>query len=255
MRIPNRWLRLAVTVFALVSWPGAARATLELPGGDSLLNGAFDDVRYGDTGASYVTPLLYLGDFGATDAPSAHADVTDLTYQYSTVGLGTSALFLVYEIENLGIDSFIDLRFMLNVQADGSNSFLDFVTVTFGGGLVGDPDAFQVGDFSVDPLGSVLAANDGADGSNACGAPACDADLALQWNLATLDPGGIWRIEVLLADDGSAHSSRFLQATSADSANTALTLSGLARVVPEPATLLLFGLGLAALGARRARAS
>lgn len=254
MRIPNRSLPLALTLLALAQLPGVANATLELPGGDTLLTGALDDLRYGSTGASYVTPLLYLGDLGETDAPSEQAAVTDLAYQYATVDLGTSALFLVYQIQNQGTEAFSDLRFMLNVQADGSNSFLDFVTVAFGAAAPGEPDAFQAGDFSIDSLGTLLAANDGADGSNACGAPACDADLALQWNLATLDPGGIWQIEVALSDDGSTHSSRYLQATSADTANTALTLSGMARIVPEPTTLLLLGSGLAALRCTAQRA-
>jgi len=252
MRIRNALQLSILLAFALS--PSVARATLELPGGDALLNGAFDDLRYGATGASYVTPLLYLGDLGDTDGPSEHALVTDLSYQYSVLDLGTPTLTLVYQIENEGTETFSDLRFMLNVQADGSNSFLDFVTVAFGAAAPGEPDAFQVGDFAVDSLGALLAANDGADGSNACGALACDADLALQWNLPTLAPGLIWQIEVTLSDDGTARSTRFLQAISADTDDTTLTFSGLASVVPEPTTLLLLGLGLVVLGGRATRA-
>lgn len=245
-------LQLSILLAFALS-PAVARATLSMPGGDALLNGAFDDVRYGATGASYVTPLLYLGDLGDTDGPSEHAAVTDLAFQYALAGLGTSAISILYQIENQGTEAFGDLRFMLNVQADGSNSFLDFVTVAFGAAAPGEPDAFQVGDFAVDSLGSLLAANDGADGSNACGALACDADLALQWNLPSLAPGTIWQIEVMLSDDGTANSTRFLQAISADSDDTTLTFSGLASVVPEPTTLLLLGLGFGALGSRAPR--
>lgn len=252
MRFRNALQLSILLAFALS--PAVARATLELPGGDTLLNGAFDDLRYGATGTSFVTPLLYLGDLGDTDGPSEHAAVTDLAFQYAVLDLGTPTLSLVYEIANQGTEAFSDLRFMLNVQADGSNSFLDLVTVAFGAGAPGEPDAFQVGDFAVDSLGSVLAANDGADGSNACGVLACDADLALQWNLPSLAPGAIWQIEVALSEDGTARSTRFLQATSADTDVTTLTVSGLATVVPEPTTLLLLGLGLGVLARRATRA-
>jgi hypothetical protein len=250
MRASNRLLLLA-TALCCALLPVAARATLQLPGGDALLNGAFDDLRYGATGTSYVTPLLYVGDLGATDSPSQQAAVTDLDYQYLLAGLGTPAASILYSITNTGIDPFTDLRFVLNVQADGSASFADLVTVAFGAGSPGEPDSYQVGDFAVDPLAGLIAANDGTDGSDACGAPACDADLALQWDLPTLAPGLTWTIRVSLSDDGSVLSTRNLQATSADTDATVLMFSGFAQVVPEPGTALLIGLGLCALRAGR----
>jgi hypothetical protein len=251
MRIANRSLQFMLAA-ALIAAPPVARATMTLPGGDTLLTGGFDDLRYGATGASYVTPLLYLGDLSATDAPGVQAAFTDLTYSYALSGLGTPAASILYTISNDGIDPFADLRFMVNVQADGSNSFLDTVNVVFGAAAPGDPDQFQVGDFSVDPVGVLLADHDGADGSNACGVAVCDADLALQWNLAALDPGAVWLVQVSLSDDGSRVSDRYLQAISADS-DSALTFSGVASVVPEPTTGLLFIGGLAGLAAIRSR--
>ncbi len=251
MRIPDRSMHLALAV-ALLAVPALARATMTLPGGDTLLTGAFDDLRYGPTGAAYVTPLLYLGDLAATDAPGSQAAVTDLTYGYVLSDLGTPAASILYTIQNVGSDPFTDLRFMLNVQADGSSSFLDTVNVVFGAPGLGEPDQFQVGDFSVDPVGSLLADHDGADGSNACGAAICDADLALQWNLAALDPGRIWLVRIALSDDGTRFSERYLQAISADS-DAVLTFSGFATVVPEPATALLLTAGLSGLAACRRR--
>jgi hypothetical protein len=251
MRIPNRSMQLALLAAVVVVAP-VANATMTLPGGDTLLSGAFDDLRYGPTGASFVTPLLFLGDLAATDAPGAQATVTDLTYSYVLSGLGTPAASILYTISNDGIDPFTDLRFMVNVQADGSNSFLDTVNVVFGPAAAGDPDQFQVGDFSIEPVGALLADHDGADGSNACGAAACDADLALQWNLASLDPGAVWLVQISLSDDGSRISDRYLQAISADS-DSALTFSGVASVVPEPTTGLLFLGGLVGLVALRSR--
>jgi hypothetical protein len=246
-----RTVTFLLALLALAAVASPARATLLLPGGDTLLNGGFDDVGYGATGNAFVTPLLFVGELGATSPPDDVDAVTDLVHDYVVDGLGSSLMTITYSIRNDGPDPFTDLRFLVNVQPDGSPSFSDTVDVTFGAPAQGEPDAFQVGDFGVDPLSALLGTQNQADGSNACGALPCDADLALEWDLAQLDPGWIWQIQVALSDDDEAISARFLRATSADTADTSLTFSGLARAIPEPSTALLVALGLLVLRTRR----
>ena len=237
---------LAALVFAPVH---AAHATLTLPGGDTLLNGAFDDLGYGATGNAYVTPYLYVGDLASTDSPSAQAAVTLLTYGYAIAGLGTANAKITYSFTNDDVSPFSDLRFIANIQPDGSGSFNDMVSEVWGAPVAGDPDERQLADF-FDDLNVQIATNDGLDGSDTCGG-SCDADVALQWNLASLGAGATWQIVLSLADDGSAISGRRLVVTSVDTTGTQLTLSGTAMLVPEPSLVVLSGLAGLALARRR----
>ena len=253
---PLRVLGTALVVLGLATLtPASATALLSLPGGDTLLNGSFDEIGYGATGTAYVTPLLYVGELSSTEPPESIDTVTDLSHEYLVDGLGTSLMLIRYSIRNDGVLPFTDLRFLVDVQADGSSAFTDLVDVVFGAAVVGDPDGFQVGDFGVLPLTTALVSNDGTDGSNACGAAVCDADLALEWDLPVLNPGFTWEITVGLSDDGTAISTRYLRATSAETADTSLVFSGAARIVPEPTTVLLVALGLVALGGAGRRAT
>lgn len=255
LRTLTRGLGFALALVPMHAGPAAAVVTL--PGGDTLLDGSFDQVHYGATGLAYVSPLLYVGDLASTTDPHSHALVTNLAYGYATNGLGTPRLAITYSITNEDPAAFTDLRFILDVQADGSESFVDSVEVVWGAAGAGDPDHFQVVDFSVPggDLKQAAIATDALDDTNACAAP-CDVDFGLQWSLASLAAGESWIITVGLADDGSALSGRMLRARSADTLDTELTLSGVAQVVPEPgsAALLLVGLGiLRAAAATRAR--
>jgi hypothetical protein len=228
-----------------------------LPGGDVLFDGSFDGVHYGATGVGYVSPLLFVGDLGATRDPQSHALLTNLTYSYADSGLGTPMMAITYTILNEDASAFSDLRFMLDVQADGSDSFADTVNVLWGAAAAGDPDAFQVSDFSAPGgiLKEAAIANGALDGTDACGALPCDVDFGLQWSLASLGSGQSWVITVGLSDDGSALSGRLLRARSADTADTELTLSGVAQVIPEPGSgaLVLTGLGILCAASSRHR--
>lgn len=249
--------RLAAMLLALVLLAAdPSRAVVTLPGGDTLLDGGFDEVSYGASGLAWVSPLLFVGDLGTTKDPQSHALLTNLTYGYAVAGLGTPMMSITYTVLNEDPVAFSDLRFMLTVQADGSNSFLDAAQVLWGVAAAGDPDAFQVSDFSA-PGGDLKSAailNGMLDGSDACGAPPCDVDFGLQWSLASLGSRQRWTITVGLSDDGSALSDRLLRAQSVDTEDTELTLSGVAMVIPEPRSgvLVLAGLGIL-LAARRAR--
>jgi hypothetical protein len=226
-----------------------ARAAVTLPGGDTLLNGGFDEINYGDTGLAYVTPFLYTGDLAVTESPSDTANTTDLTYGYSFSGLGSPLTTIRYTIGNTGPATFSDLRFIVDVQPDGSGSFNDqrvIVPNPWAAAAAGDPDQYQVADFISDDLSGDIVLNNGLDGSDTCGGN-CDVEFALQWNLAQILPGEIWNIVVGLSDDGQSLSSRYLQAVSVDTLNTELTFSGQASVVPLPASFVFMASALAGL--------
>lgn len=240
---------VAATVASLLAGPATAAVSL----GTDWGNGDFDDVQYGDTGLAYVTSFLYVGDLSSTESPTDITSTTSgLDYDYAVNGLGSGMMEVTYRFTNEDVLPWSDMRFMVNVQADGSVTFNDSATVQWGAkGDSGDPDHYQVEEWGMGPLGastlqSAIVSNNGLADTNTCGTP-CDVDMALEWDLASLEPGQIWTITVGLADDGSRLSERFLAATSVDTANTELTFSGNATVVPAPGALLLMASALAGI--------
>lgn len=241
-----------VLLFVLYLNFGLAHATLFLSGGDALLNGAFDEMNYGETGLMYITPLLYTNELAVTESPLTTATTTDLSYSYNISGLGSSLAIITYSLGNQGVSSFSDLRFIVNAQTDGSNSFNDLgesIPLPWAGAMDGDPAQFQIVDFNDDNLPFLILTNNGLDGSDTCGG-VCDVDFALQWNIEEINPGELWTISIGLSDDGQFLSSRYLQSTSVDSNNTRLTFSGKVSVVPVPlpAASIFYLFGLVVLG-------
>ena len=236
---------------AALAWAslGPATAAITLPGGDIYLNGQFDEIGYGATGLAYVTPFLYTGNTTVTEPPTDTATTTSLTYDYSVDGLGTSLTTITYTVGNAGPATFMDLRFIVNVQPDGSNSFNDLralVPDPWNGAAPGDPAQYQMADFLFDNLAGDIVVNNGLNGSDTCGG-ICDLDFALEWDLSELTPGQLWSIAIGLSDDGQVLSGRYLQASSVDTTDTVLSFSGHQSVVPIPAPLLLLGSALAGL--------
>jgi hypothetical protein len=250
--------RFKTSVLLVLTMLPASGAMGAVALGIDYTDGSFGDVNYGDpvaTGLAYVNPVLYAD--GLIDTPKNIGTTTLLSYAYSVSGLGSSRMEVTYSVTNDDISDFNDLRFMVEVDPNGNlaadpTGFTDTVSVVWGAQAAGDPDNYQLADYSDDLL-SAIYANNGLNGGNTCPGNTCDVDFALQWNLASLAPGEIWNITIGLSDDGSALSSRYLRADSVDAPTTSLTFSGTATVIPLPATIYLLGsglLGLVGIGGR-----
>jgi hypothetical protein len=241
MKKQNDILIKAILMGSLLSvFSQTANAIITMPKGDVLLNGAFIDLEYGAGGLAYVTPQLYVGDLLVTESPDVTASTTDLSFKYSVAGLGTSLSTISYFIKNEGSSDFTDLRFFVDVQADGNSGFTDFASVIGSNLNSKDPTNYQISDFSVYPLSDQIAANDILNNTNACGAFVCDADLGLQWDLATLAGQNTWLIQVALSDNGNAISNLYLDAISSTDSSTQLSFSGTGQtVVPLPSSVIL----------------
>lgn len=253
---PSRRLAAALLGLALNGTAGAA-----ITGTDTLLDGSFNQLGFGSNGLMNITPLLYVGDFGATDVAAAQVLGTELSYGYTVSGLGSPVLSLLYTISNDPGSSgpFSDLRFMLNVRAKGQPG-TDDVAKALGFDvppMPDQPEQFQVFDSAAggpSPIERIRSAN-GLNGTFAgnCAGTGCSTDMALQWNRASLAPGESWQIAVQLVDDPSlVAGGRYLQTFSAGAGADALILGNVA-LVPEPGTYAMLGAGLGMLAFWRMR--
>jgi hypothetical protein len=210
------------------------------------------DIGFGASGEVALTPFLYVDDLAETNLPTFFG-VANLDYMWEANGAGTSAMTLVYSVANKDPASYTNLRFMVDVIADAAGGLYNSTpTVVWGTNSNGEPDHYEVR--SYDPANllsnSILGntpLNDTVD--SLCGGP-CDLDFALQWNLAELAPGEIWRINLGLSDDGSTLSpNRYLIADAGSVGE--LTFSGDSTVVPIPGAVVLLGSALTILGIAR----
>jgi hypothetical protein len=236
----------ATTAFATIALP---------PAGDTLLNGAFINLSYGNSGTAALSPLLFVGELANTLPPDTQVATTNLSYGYNLTGSGTPLFSVTYSITNIDILPFSDLRFMIVAQPDGGArrpipSELDQASE---GGFAlpkapGDADKREL--FSRSPatflVNKTASGNGVADGANNCAPAGCNLDMALEWDLAVLNPNETWKIKVNLTDDPNVAATRCVRATSVGPADSVLTLTGNAELVPEPSTyaMLVAALGL-----------
>jgi hypothetical protein len=258
----------ALAAIALACCGLSAHAAVTLPGGDIFLTGELDDVNYGTQGIADGKVTLGISELGGTLPPEQQVlGVPELSYSYSLSGLGSGLLTIEYVITNAAssLKTWTNLSFSFFAQVDGEQTnFIDAVGETWGAKQAGDPDKRQSQAWDGTSEGSLsntwskpggAPAGEGTAVSPAC-ATGCDAELALQWSLAALNPGESFIVRVGLSDDGQHLSSRYFTTTGAGLAET-LTISGTASVVavPEPQTwaMLLAGVGAMGAIARRQR--
>jgi hypothetical protein len=250
----------AVVLGLALAWGGPAAANIDLPGGDTVLDGSFQGLTYGTAGVANLTPLLYIGDFGATEALFTQIIGTGLEVPVPAPAWGGSVVTVTYSVTNNDFASFTDLRLMLDLKAKGQPGSPDTaVPVGFGSSpVLGDPDAFQIFDFAApgdSPIQRIRSA-DGLNGSSAAScATGCYSDLALQWNLDELDVGETWQVSVMLVDDPSlVIGGRYLVANSLGPDGNQIFF-GNPQLVPEPQTYAMLLAGLTLLAFLRMRKS
>ena len=250
--------KTTLALAAAASCALAIPALANISGTDTDLNGDFNGgLSYGSTGVAFVSALLYVGDLASTQQPKDQVLGTSLGYSYSVIGLGSPVVDIVYSFTNGLADTWTDLRFMVNVQPDGSNSFSDTVSEHWLAKQALDPnepDRREVQDFAFNLKSSMQATHRVNNGTNGCGGAACDADTALEWDLPSLAPSASWEVRLRLVDDPSllTGNGRYLQVTSANSAGTVLYI-GNPTLVPEPESYAMLLAGLGVLGFMRIR--
>ncbi|MEO8037805.1 MAG: PEP-CTERM sorting domain-containing protein [Betaproteobacteria bacterium] len=254
----SRIAAIAVALGLLAS--GSAISAINFgPGGDTFLNGEFQQMSFGAAGSANVLPLLYVGDFAQTDPAKQAVLGSDLAFDYSVVGIGTSAVTVNYSVTNNGFDAFNDLRLLVSARGKGEPGALDTAQAIGFGGVASatDPAQFQILDATgADPIAAMRAAN-GLNGSIAatCSGAGCLPEMALQWNRASIGAGETWNVSFSLVDDPTLVSGgRYLQSTSLGASGQEFIIGNVA-LVPEPGTYAMFfaGLGLLALAQGRRR--
>lgn len=259
--------RTAVAALALAGV--AAQAVVSAPDTD-LGNGDFNYIHYGaaqDGAVFQINALFYAGDGLETQQIKQRVfTLPDFKFDANGVGptgAGTALSEYDYRITNVGAVAHNDLHFMAVLGVDGNPDTLkESVAETWGAEQAGDPVKREVSDWdgtvehALNSLVVTRAAAGLIDGGvpAACQAPSvCDTFVALQWNVATLNPGDSFLVRLGLSDNGQHLSSRYLtiSADPTNGINNALTVSGTVAVtpaVPEPGSVALLLAGLGVIG-------
>lgn len=263
---PRRRLAAALLPLLTLAAAGTAQAVVSAPTGTTA-GGALSSIDYGSGGNVFeLIPQLFVQGLGSAGDPLAVTGLNALLqYSYSVSGAGTGQLAIDYRVRNTSATlSFNQLRFMVYANPDGDPvAFADTVKETWGAAAPHDPDRREARAFAnpADTLLSRFQTNNNltelptALDSGCLASPGCDATLGLQWNAGVLAPGETFRVRVGLSDNGQHLSTRWLDATAENAANTVLTLSGTGEIlpVPEPGAAWLLAAGVATLGLLQAR--
>lgn len=251
------WLH-ALAALAAASLCGLAQAVVQTP--DTINpEGDMLDIPYGQAGnVLQLQPMLFVQGLGSANDPSSVVALNPLLqFSFSVNGIGTGLMTIDYRVHNSSAtESFNDFRFMLFTNPDGDQTlFKDTLSETWGAAAPGEPALREGRDFNAaDTILSRFPVSNNLNEAPtpldaACIAAAgCDATVGMQWNAPLVGPGQTFVVKAALSDDAQTLSARWIDVTAVNSADTALRLSGVVAVVPEPASALMLLAGLGLLG-------
>ncbi len=255
------WIAAGALMLSIAAGPALAITKF-----DSLGNGGFvnNDITYGVGGRAFVTPLLYVEDYGNTKGAQDQLLGSGIDYSYMADLASSHVLNLTYTFTNNRDpgDLFPDMngmRFMLDVIAYGStlSPTKDLPSENWPAAVAGDPDKRRIQNLASGALNTILVNQNGiaVDGANNC-LSGCTTDFALEWDRLVLKPGELWTVGLAFVDDPLlVGGGRWLRADSLDGTGNTLIFGNL-QPVPEPNSYALLIAGLVLTGAialRRAR--
>jgi hypothetical protein len=252
----SRWMLCSLTLCAMASPAGAIVVQPLSPTGTYLRAGA-PSFQIGSGGfVEEIDAFVLPAGAAAPTQLGAGAAPADLALAFSaSLSADGTDLLLAYEFTNSGASPLAELTFLsyFDGEIDETlNTFFNEFATTSGALAAGQ-------DYEVDEPGYVFGdifanAQAGAlDGTNAlpAGSPD-DVAMSLSFAIGLLSPGQTARFEILLSEDGDTLGGFAIHQTDVDvRSTTVITYSGAAFVVPEPATALLLGAGLALVASRR----
>jgi hypothetical protein len=247
-------ISLAIAAFAV---PASAIVVQPLTPTGTYLRAGAPSFQIGSGGfVEEIDAFVLPAGAAATTQLSDGAAPADLALAFSaTLSADTTDLLLAYEFTNTGASPLAGLTFLsyFDGEIDETlNTFYnEFATTS---GALGSGENYEVDEPGY-VFGDVFAhAQAGAlDGTNAlpAGSPD-DVAMSLSFAIGLLSPGQTARFEILLSEDGDTLGGFAIHQHDVDvRSTTVITYSGAAFVVPEPATALLLGAGMAFVAARR----
>lgn len=269
MRLPRVPVLIAAALAGMAGWGSpACRA-------DFIVSGSFGP--NGDIGFPNSPPSLAVT-FGATGAGSifqldSFVNARGQSWGNNGSGLGNSAqlgygtpaglgfsflatqptahqLLLTYAFTNNTGSALSNFQFLPFIDAD-IDVYFDNNLAMAGAVGPGLPDTRPASFEATDPFTSTLFTdlNTGTlNGANEFSGQPGNVALGLGFLVGSFLPGSQVEFQLLLSDDGTNLGGPVFTQTAAGAPADILTISGRISAVPEPATLLMFGLGMAGVG-------
>lgn len=251
-------LRLSILLSGLwlAGLPGAAAAISVGPFGPGGLGGSSNgqSATFGGEGQVFeLDAFLYTGAGPAVSLSTLGGGAGGLAISFgASISADGSDLLLTYELTNTDLVPLAGFTFLSFVDAEiaePTTTYFNEVASVLGTPAVGqgfeiDEPGYAFGDILDNVAAGAL------DGRNAVGPGAADdVSMALSFQIGSLDPGDLARIQIQLSEDGDALGPLRLVQSDPLALATTLTYSGQSQVVraaapiPEPGGALLFLVG------------